>query len=121
MELSKTMYEGFVISGDPRFPALKLIKCEGQGSVPKLLRGVYTSVKSATDHIDLVLKDIAQEAASKKAASKAAAELVAANRKIKAEQKKQLKAEREADAAKDKSTSGSEQVLSGTDNGSVAA
>lgn len=57
MELSKTIHEGLVITGDPRFPALKLIKPEGKGSVPEKLRGVYTSVKAAKDHIDIILKE----------------------------------------------------------------
>lgn len=120
MELSKTIYEGFVITGDPQFPALKHIRCEGKGSVPKLLRGKYTSIKAAKDDIIRVLYAISRiekEAADKGKAVDAARKLAA---KTKAALKKEIK-EREADAAKDNTASRSKSVRQGTDNGSVAA
>jgi hypothetical protein len=52
MALAQMTHEGYVITGDPQFPALKVIKPEGKGSVPKALRGMYTSFQAAKDHID---------------------------------------------------------------------
>lgn len=48
---SKT-YEGYTLSDVPSFPAQKRITSVGSGSVPKPLRGMYTSFQECMNAID---------------------------------------------------------------------
>ena len=48
---SKT-YEGYTLSDVPNFPAQKRITSVGSGSVPKPLRGMYTSFKECMNAIN---------------------------------------------------------------------
>lgn len=102
MPSPRVAHEGYIITGDPRFPAQKVILPEGKGSVVKELRGMFTSVQIAKDTIDLYL--IAQERKKQEAAE--------------ASKQKRIRLKMEKpDATEANTASGDESVREGTDNG----
>lgn len=95
-------YEGYVIAGNKDFPALKRITREGAGTVPEVLRGLYTSFQAAKDDIDFLN--------SKKAV-----------RQAEVQARKELEAQKVEENAEADTTVRDEQVHEGIDNGLQSA
>lgn len=49
-------HKGFVLTSDKKLPQFKRVTCGGSGTVPKELRGMYTSFAAAMEHIDQIGK-----------------------------------------------------------------
>ena len=54
MAVATIEHQGYVITGNKQFPAMKRITVRNAGTVPMELRGIYTSFQAAKDHIDFL-------------------------------------------------------------------